>query len=73
MWPLVLICYVDMALAVAWCKLRQSAHHFRLDRVSKCTFLADEFKGKGDALIAEWENTQSHDTVSTKSLAKLDM
>lgn len=66
-WPLVLIYYVDNALVVAWCELRQSLRHFRLDRVSKCNFLKDDFKGEGDALIAHWETTQKHDTVSTKS------
>ncbi len=65
-WPLVLIYYVDNVLVVAWCELRQSIRHFRLDRVTRCRFLTDDFNGRGDALIAQWEATQKDDTVSTK-------
>lgn len=65
-WPLVLIYYVDNVMIVAWCELRQSLRHFRVDRIAKGTFLIDNFKGEGDALVAQWEQTQKNETVSTK-------
>lgn len=64
-WPLVLIYYVDNALIVAWCELRQAVRHFRLDRVVSCSALADDFRGQGDALIAQWERSQKQGTVWT--------
>ena len=67
-WPLVLIYYVDTAMIVAWCELRQGVRHFRLDRITHCSFLSDGFKGHGEALIARWEQTQKQDTVSTRQL-----
>ncbi|WP_299546562.1 YafY family protein [uncultured Tateyamaria sp.] len=65
-WPLVLIYYVDNVMIVAWCELRQSLRHFRVDRIAHGDFLSADFKGEGDALIAQWENTQKNETVSTK-------
>ncbi len=67
-WPLVLIYYVDTAILVAWCELREGLRHFRLDRIAKSVFLSDSFAGKGEALITQWETTQKEDTVSTKVL-----
>ncbi|UWR12563.1 helix-turn-helix transcriptional regulator [Sulfitobacter mediterraneus] len=67
-WPLVMIYYVDNAMIVAWCEKRQDLRHFRLDRMAHCAFLSEDFKGQGAALIAQWEQTQKHDTVSTKDL-----
>ena len=64
-WPLILIYYVDAAMIVAWCELRDGLRHFRLDRVVNCTVLADGFKGLGDELIAQWEKTQKRETVPT--------
>jgi len=65
-WPLVLIYYVDNVMIVAWCELRKSLRHFRVDRIAQGNFLPDSFKGEGDVLIAQWEQTQKHETVSTK-------
>jgi len=62
-WPLVLIYYVDNALVVAWCELRQALRHFRLDRVVVCRELNDSFAGLGEALIAQWEENQKQTTV----------
>lgn len=62
-WPLVLIYYVDAALLVAWCELRRALRHFRLDRIVACRPLDDNFAGLGDALIAQWEETQKQTTV----------
>jgi predicted DNA-binding transcriptional regulator YafY len=62
-WPLVLIYYVDNALVVAWCELRQDLRHFRLDRVMDCGTLDDNFIGLGDALVLQWEKNQKQNTV----------
>jgi predicted DNA-binding transcriptional regulator YafY len=67
-WPLVLIYYVDNVMIVGWCELRQSLRHFRVDRITHGDFLSSDFKGEGEALIAEWETTQKNETVSTKSI-----
>ena len=67
-WPLVLIYYIDAAMLVGWCELRDDLRHFRLDRVSACEFLSDSFEGAGDALISRWEATLKEDTVLTKDL-----
>ena len=64
-WPLVLIYYVDTALIVAWCELRQGLRHFRLDRIISCSVLDGDFVGLGDALIARWEKDQKKSTVWT--------
>lgn len=64
-WPLVLIYYVDNALIVAWCELRQALRHFRLDRITSCSVLDDDFAGLGDALTAGWEKHQKQKTVWT--------
>ena len=65
-WPLVLIYYVDNVMIVAWCELRRSLRHFRVDRIADGRFLPDNFEGEGDELIARWEKTQKKETVSTK-------
>lgn len=65
-WPLVLIYYVDIAMVVTWCELRQSIRHFRLDRVLNCRSLPENFKGLGEELIVEWERTQKHVAVPTQ-------
>ncbi|WP_298921250.1 YafY family protein [uncultured Roseobacter sp.] len=67
-WPLILIYYVDTAMLVAWCELRRDLRHFRLDRVVTCKFLDADFIGQSEALVATWEATQKHDTVSTQDL-----
>lgn len=67
-WPLVLIYYVDAVMIVGWCEMRKDIRHFRLDRVTGHRFLAEDFKGQGEDLIARWEETQKSETVSTKDL-----
>lgn len=62
-WPLVLIYYLDAAMMVAWCELRQDLRHFRLDRIVGWNVLAEDFCGYGDALISVWEKTQKPRTV----------
>ncbi|MEP5729817.1 MAG: YafY family protein [Sulfitobacter sp.] len=67
-WPLVLIYYVDTALVVAWCEMRQALRHFRLDRVAAWSLEDGHFKGQSAALVTQWEETQKDDTVVTRDL-----
>ncbi len=62
-WPLVLIYYLDAAMIVAWCELRQDLRHFRLDRVMSYKLLSEDFRGRGDDLIEDWEKHQKDKTV----------
>jgi len=67
-WPLVLVYYLDAAMIVAWCELRQDLRHFRLDRVASCGVLVDSFRGRGDDLISEWEKS-----IKSKTVPKLEL
>jgi predicted DNA-binding transcriptional regulator YafY len=67
-WPLVLIYYQDVALLAAWCELRRDLRHFRLDRMRSCALLDSYFTGRGDALAAQWEETQKRETVTVRDL-----
>ena len=67
-WPLVLIYYVDTAMIVAWCELREALRNFRLERVVSSIILADDFEGLGDALTEQWESTQKLAIVPTRDL-----
>lgn len=62
-WPLVLVYYLDAAMIVAWCELRQEVRNFRLDRVVNSGVLTDDFRGCGDVLISEWEKNTKYKTV----------
>ncbi len=68
-WPLVLIYYLDAAMLAAWCELREDIRHFRLDRVVSYVALADDFQGRGEALVSEWERDQKSKTVPTVRLS----
>lgn len=62
-WPIVLVYYQDAALIVAWCELRRQLRHFRLDRVSRFQLLKDDFRGRGNELVSDWENGWKNQTV----------
>lgn len=67
-WPLVTIYYADAAVLVGWCELRVDLRHFRIDRIDRCRFLNEDFKGQGDALVSAWEATQKVETVTFRDL-----
>ena len=67
-WPLALIYYSESAMIVAWCELRKSLRHFRLDRFISAQGGIGDFIGQGAALLAEWEQTQKATTVDTVDL-----
>jgi len=52
--PLALIYYLDAAMIVAWCELRQAIRNFRLDRTQNCTRTGLHFRNEGDALRDQW-------------------
>lgn len=62
-WPLVLVYYQDAVLLAAWCELRKSLRHFRLDRVISSQTLDSDFCGRGEELISAWEQTYKGSTV----------
>ncbi len=52
--PLALIYYLDAAVIVAWCELRQAIRNFRLDRTQGCAATGLHFRNEGDALRDLW-------------------
>jgi predicted DNA-binding transcriptional regulator YafY len=52
--PLALIYYLDAAMIVAWCELRQAIRNFRLDRTQDCKVTGAYFRNEGDRLRDLW-------------------
>lgn len=52
--PLAVFYYVEVAVLVGWCILREDFRHFRVDRISACSDLDEFFKDKGEGLRARW-------------------
>jgi predicted DNA-binding transcriptional regulator YafY len=52
--PLALIYYLDAAVIVGWCELRQAIRNFRLDRTQNCKETGLHFRNEGDALRNLW-------------------
>jgi len=52
--PLALIYYLDAAVIVGWCELRQAIRNFRLDRTQACSATGRHFRNEGDALRELW-------------------
>lgn len=67
-WPLALIYYADNTVLAAWCTTRGALRHFRLDRMAACTPDDTYFKGRGHALLKEWEAHQKAATVAAPEL-----
>jgi len=53
-WPLALIYYLDNAVIVGWCELRQAIRNFRIDRVESCSLTGNHFPKEGDRLRSVW-------------------
>lgn len=62
--PIAMIYYIESTVLVAWCELRQDFRHFRLDRISRCKQLSDNFNGQGSRLRAEWEKSREAETTN---------
>ena len=52
--PLALIYYLDAAMIVGWCELREAIRNFRLDRTQSCQPTGLHFRNEGDALRDLW-------------------
>ena len=52
--PLALIYYLDAAVIVGWCELREAIRNFRLDRTQSCRETGLHFRNEGDALRNVW-------------------
>jgi predicted DNA-binding transcriptional regulator YafY len=52
--PLALIYYLDAAVIVGWCELREAIRNFRLDRTQSCRETGLHFRNEGDALRNAW-------------------
>lgn len=52
--PLALIYYLDAAVIVGWCELREAIRNFRLDRTQSCAATGAYFRKEGDALRDLW-------------------
>ena len=52
--PLALIYYLDAAMIVGWCELREAIRNFRLDRTQSCRETGLHFRNEGDALRDLW-------------------
>ncbi|MCW6510324.1 helix-turn-helix transcriptional regulator [Lichenifustis flavocetrariae] len=55
--PLTLTYWIDGIVLGGWCELRADYRHFRVDRMSSCTFTGDSFVGEGKRLRQAWENS----------------
>jgi predicted DNA-binding transcriptional regulator YafY len=63
-WPVAMVYYVDVTLVAAWCELRNSYRHFRVERVETSNFLADTFPVDNGRLLREWRETQREGSES---------
>ncbi|GGC82917.1 helix-turn-helix transcriptional regulator [Undibacterium terreum] len=53
-WPCALAFFDQVRLIVAWCELRQSFRHFRIDRITGLTVTENRYPKRRQALIHEW-------------------
>lgn len=53
-WPFALGFFERVRIVIAWCELRQSFRHFRIDRVLKLERLAIRYPQRRQALLKKW-------------------
>ncbi|MFZ6646323.1 helix-turn-helix transcriptional regulator [Undibacterium sp. TJN25] len=53
-WPCALAFFDQVRMIVAWCELRQSFRHFRVDRITALTVSESRYPRRRQALIKEW-------------------
>ncbi len=53
-WPCALAFFDQVRVIVAWCELRQSFRHFRLDRITGLTVSDNRYPKRRQVLIKEW-------------------
>ncbi|MET3825121.1 putative DNA-binding transcriptional regulator YafY [Sphingomonas sp. PvP055] len=58
LWPIALAFYDRVRVLVAWCELRQSYRHFRIDRIATLQGIAEKYPGRRAKLLKEWHAVQ---------------
>lgn len=58
LWPFALGYFEQTRMLVAWCELRQSFRHFRLDRIHRATLLEQRYPRGRRMLMKEWHKAQ---------------
>ncbi|MDW5499304.1 YafY family protein [Pseudomonas lundensis] len=58
LWPFAMGYFEQARMLVAWCELRQSFRHFRLDRIRLATPLVQRYPRGRRSLMKEWRETQ---------------
>lgn len=58
LWPIALAFYDRVRVLVAWCELRQSYRHFRIDRIATLQCVAERYPGRRAKLLKEWHSVQ---------------
>lgn len=53
-WPFALGYFDSVLVVLAWCELRQDLRHFRADRITNWTVLAEPFPESRAALLERW-------------------
>ena len=57
-WPFAVGFFDRARVVVAWCELRQGFRHFRTDRISSLTPLAERYPRRRQALLKEWRELE---------------
>lgn len=57
-WPVALAFYDRVRVLVAWCELRSSFRHFRIDRIAALETTAERFPRRRARLLKEWHTVQ---------------
>ena len=55
--PLLVTYYLEVAVLMAWCGLRNDFRHFRIDRIEAMAETGSFFSGRGNTLRAEFEKS----------------
>jgi predicted DNA-binding transcriptional regulator YafY len=59
--PIAVVYYIEVIVLVAWCELRKSFRHFRVDRMSSCEPLQKYFRRSGAKLRQQWQQENDVD------------
>lgn len=58
LWPFAIGFFDKARVLVAWCELRQEIRHFRTDRISAITVLAERYPKRRQALLKAWRRQE---------------
>ncbi|KTD24458.1 helix-turn-helix transcriptional regulator [Legionella maceachernii] len=53
-WPFAIGFFDQVRVLAAWCEIRQSFRHFRIDRIKKLTLINHRYPKRRQALLNEW-------------------